>query len=156
VLVKILAQEVGGWKNIHILEGSRDRDFIATKLLEKILREERVQEVRAFLEKGAVAPWFDPEVVSKLLDVSEDEGRSIYDKLQRHSFVERHPYGARLHDKIRELLKGRLKFTNQAEHDRLEDKLMDHYAAKAGIKPGNAGVVSSTNTSPTSSNHLTS
>jgi hypothetical protein len=100
VLVKILAQEVRGWKNIDLLEGSRDRDFIAMKLLERILREERVQEVRAFLEKGAVAPWFDPEVVSELLEVSEDEGRRIYDKLQRHSFVERHPYGARLHDKI--------------------------------------------------------
>src|SRR5260370_18333070 len=26
VLVKLLAQEVGGWENIDILEGSRDRD----------------------------------------------------------------------------------------------------------------------------------
>ncbi len=155
VLVKLLAQEVGGWENIDILEGSRDRDFIATQLLERILREERVQEVRAFLEKGAVAPWFDPEVISMLLDVSQDQARSIYDKLQRHSFVERHPYGARLHDKIRDLLESRLKFTNQAEYERLRDKLMAHYAAKAGIKPGSAGVVSNTTTPPTSSNHLT-
>ena len=70
MLVKLLAQEVGGWENVDILEGGRDRDFIATQLLERILREERVQELRAFLEKGAVAPWFDPGVISVLLDVS--------------------------------------------------------------------------------------
>jgi hypothetical protein len=155
VLVKLLAQEVGGWENVDILEGGRDRDFIATQLLERILREERVQEVRAFLEKGAVAPWFDPEVISILLDVSQEQGRSIYDKLQRHSFVERHPYGARLHDKIRELLESRLKFTNQAEYERLRDKLMDYYAAKAGIKSGNPDMVSNTTAPPTSSDHLT-
>jgi serine/threonine protein kinase/ABC-type transport system substrate-binding protein len=144
-----------GWENVDILEGGRDRDFIATQLLERILREERVQEVRAFLEKGAVAPWFDPEVISILLDVSQEQGRSIYDKLQRHSFVERHPYGARLHDKIRELLESHHKFTNQAEYERLRDKLMAHYAAKAGIKSGNPDTVSNTTTPPTSSDHLT-
>ena len=102
-----------------------------------------------------MAPWFDPEVISVLLDVSPEQGRSIYDKLQRHSFVERHPYGARLHDKIRELLESRLKFTNQVEYERLRDTLMAHYAAKAGITSGDPGVAASTTTPPTSSDHLT-
>jgi N-acyl-D-amino-acid deacylase len=32
-------------------------------LLNRILRQERALEVRAFLERGVVARWFDPETV---------------------------------------------------------------------------------------------
>ena len=110
VLVRHLAQEHGGWDALQGLERSADRDQVATELLKRILREERAQEVRAFLEKGCVARWFDPEIVSVVLGVSEEEGRAIYDKLRRHSFVEAHPYGLKFHDKIRELLEARLKF----------------------------------------------
>lgn len=132
VLVQLLARQAGGWEAIGTLERSGDRDFIATQLLERILREERVQEVRAFLERGAVATWFDPEVISVVMDVSPEQARGIYDKIQRHSFVERHPFGFRFHDKIRELLRERLKFTSEAEYLRLNNKLMAFYAAKAG------------------------
>ena len=61
VLVWHLSREAGGWDKIGELEVEVDRDRIATKLLEKILREERVKEVQAFLEKGVVARWFTPE-----------------------------------------------------------------------------------------------
>jgi len=135
VLVRLLAKEAGGWEKIGMLEQSRDRDVIATQLLELILREERVQEVRDFLEKGAVAQWFDPETITVILDVDLNQARNIYDKLQRHSFMERHPFGLRLHDKIRELLEERLEFTSKMEHAHLKDKLAAHYAAKAGITP---------------------
>ena len=64
---------------------------MATRLLERILEEERVEPVRAFLEKGVVARWFTPEVISEVLAVGSSEGRIIYDKLHRHSFVEPHP-----------------------------------------------------------------
>jgi RecA/RadA recombinase len=133
VLVRHLAREAGGWENIGALERSADRDFVATQLLERILREERVAEVRAFLEKGVIARWFDPETISVILEVELDEGRAIYDKLRRHSFIERHPYGLRFHDKIRELLLERLKFTSQPEYERLTERLMAYYAEKAGI-----------------------
>lgn len=133
VLVRHLAREAGGWENIGALERSADRDFVATQLLERILREERVAEVRAYLEKGVIARWFDPEIISVILEVSVDEGRAIYDKLRRHSFVERHPYGLKFHDKIRELLLERLKFTSESEYDRLTERLMAYYADKAGI-----------------------
>jgi transcriptional regulator with XRE-family HTH domain len=135
VLVRLLAREAGGWEKIGTLEQSRDRDFIAAQLLELILREERARQVREFLEKGAVVQWFDPETITIILDVDLNQARTIYDKLQRHSFVERHPFGARLHDKIRELLEERLKFTSKSEYDRLKDKLAAYYAAKAGITP---------------------
>ncbi len=132
VLVWHLSREAGGWGKIGELETGADRDRIATKLLERILREERVKEVQAFLEKGVVARWFTPEVISVILEIGADEGRKVYDQLERHSFVERHPYGLKFHDKIRELLLERLKF-NRPEYDRIVKRLSNYYAEKAGI-----------------------
>jgi hypothetical protein len=133
VLVRHLAREAGGWEKIGTLESSADRDRVATQLLERILRQESVAEVQAFLEKGVVARWFDPETVSVILEVNLADARTIYDKLSRHSFVERHPYGLKFHDKIRELLLDRLKFTSEHVSNRLIKRLMDYYAEKAGI-----------------------
>lgn len=133
VLVVHLQQEAGGWDQIGTLEHKADRDRVATQLLERILREERVKEVQVFLEKGVVARWFTPEVVSVILEVNHDDARTIYDKLARHSFVERHPYGLKFHDKIRELLLARLKFNN-AEYERIVKRLTNYYAEKAGIE----------------------
>lgn len=137
VLVRHLAREAGGWEKIGALEGSADRDHIATQLLNRILREEQVKDVRAFLEKGVVARWFDPETIQVLLEIDAADARRIYDRLQRHSFIERHPYGLKFHDKIRELLVDRLKFTSKSECNRLTQRLMNFYAQKAGIEqPG--------------------
>ena len=86
-------------------------------------------------EKGVVARWFDPETVKVILEVNLADARRIYDLLRRHSFVERHPYGLKFHDKIRELLLERLKFTSQGEYDRLTKRLMAYYAEKAGLAP---------------------
>lgn len=133
VLVVHLSREAGGWDKIGTLESAADRDHVATELLKRILREERAKEVQAFLEKGVVARWFTPEVVSLILEVTPEEGRAIYDKLKRHSFVERHPYGLKFHDKIRELLLARLKF-NKPEYERIVQRLTSYYAEKAGIK----------------------
>lgn len=132
VLVWHLSREAGGWNKIGELGAEADRDRIATKLLERILREECVKEVQAFLEKGVVARWFTPEVISVILEVGADEGRRIYDQLERHSFIERHPYGLKFHDKVRELLLERLKF-NRPEYDRIVKRLTDYYAEKAGL-----------------------
>lgn len=133
VLVVHLAREAGGWNRIGAMESLADRDRVATELLNRILREEQAREVRAFLEKGVVARWFTPETVSVILQAGAEEGRAIYDKLRRHSFVERHPRGLKFHDKIRELLLARLKL-NQAEYNRIVRLLTDYYAQKAGIK----------------------
>jgi hypothetical protein len=132
VLVVHLAREVGGWQHLGALESAADRDRVATQLLERILREERVQEVRAFLEKGVVARWFNPEIVSVVLDLNPEEGRAIYSKLERHSFVERHPNGLKFHDKIRELLLARLKF-NPPEYNLVVQRLTDYFAEKSGV-----------------------
>lgn len=145
VLIVHLAREAGGWDKIGKLESAADQDHVATELLKRILREERAKEVQAFLEKGVVARWFTPEVISTILEVSAEDGRIIYDKLKRHSFVERHPYGLKFHDKIRELLLARLKF-NAPEYDRVVKRLTDYYAAKAGIKKEETGTSQETQT----------
>jgi hypothetical protein len=134
VLVVHLARESGGWEAIGTLERSADRDFVATQLLNRILREERAHEVRDFLERGCIARWFDPEVVSTIMEVDIAQGRAIYDKLRRHSFLQPHPYGLKFHDKIRELLLERLKFTSETTYRHISQRLMDYYAEKAGIE----------------------
>ena len=72
-------------------------------------------------------------MIGVILKVGADESRKIYDKLERHSFVERHPYGLKFHDKIRELLLERLKF-NRPEYDGIVKRLSDYYAEKAGLQ----------------------
>ena len=62
-----------------------------------------------------------------------EDARKIYDKLSRHSFVEHHEYGLKFHDKIRELLLERLKFTSKTEYEKLTRKLTDYYREKAGL-----------------------
>lgn len=133
MLVVHLAKESGGWQPVGAIDNQADRDRVATQLLERILREEKVKEVQAFLEKGVVARWFTPEIISVILEIGADEGRRIYNKLGRHSFVERHPNGLKFHDKIRELLTVRLRFTDETEFNRIEDRLKQYFAAKAGI-----------------------
>jgi hypothetical protein len=134
VLVRHLAKEAGGWEQIGTLERHADRDYIATELLKRILREESVAEIRSFLEKGVVARWFDPETIGVIMQITPEEARSVYDQLRHHSFVERHPYGLKFHDKIRQLLVERLKFTSESEYQRITKRLREHYAEKAGIE----------------------
>lgn len=133
VLVRYLAHEAGGWDKIGVLDNLSNRDQIATQLLQRILREERVVEVQAFLEKGVIARWFNPEIIGLLLEMNLEDARKIYDKLSRHSFVELHEYGLKFHDKIRELLLERLKFTSKTEYEKLTRKLTDYYREKAGL-----------------------
>ena len=133
VLVVDLSRDIGSWERIRALRGNAARDFVAHQLLERILREKQVAEVQAFLEKGVVARWFDPETISVVLEVSLDEGRTIYDKLRRYSFIRPHQFGLQFHDTVRELLLERLKFTNETEYKRVIERLMAYYAGKAGI-----------------------
>ncbi len=132
VLARQLAQEVGGWEHVGAFESESDKDRIALKLLERILRHAKAREVRAFIEKGVVARWFNPEIVRVILDISPSDSQRIYDQLSVHSFVERHAKGLKFHDKIRELLLARLKF-NTPEYNQITARLQAYYAEKAGI-----------------------
>jgi hypothetical protein len=107
--VDLAKQLRGGWEEVRGFKAPAYQDRIASELLERILRQPGVEEVREFLEKGVVADWFDAGVVSHLLGVSPEEGRAIYEKMGQFSFVHPHPKGLQFHDTVREILKVRLK-----------------------------------------------
>lgn len=131
VLAAQLARELGGWETIDGPTNSGTHEFIAQHLLERIMREERLQPIREFLEKGVVAPWFNAEVVAEILQISAGDGLIIYNQLQRHSFIERHPYGMKFHDKIRDVLLARLKIVSPVEYVAIATRLRDYFAQKA-------------------------
>lgn len=133
VLARALAAESGGWAAIGELDQDRDRDVIANRLFERILREERVQRIRPVLETCSIAPWIDPAVIAVLLDVSDSEAHSLYTELSMHSFVARHRRGLTLHDKIRDLLRARLKFAGASRYQELNEALITYLGGKAGI-----------------------
>lgn len=139
MLVRDLAQRHGGWEAVRDMEYSADRDVVAGRLLERILREESAQEVSEVLEKCAVASWFNPEIIMRLLGVGSDQARDLFEKVRRHSFVERHPEGVRHLDKIRDLLVERLRYTSEAEYERLRAQLLAYHADKARGLAAEAG-----------------
>ncbi len=135
VLAVELAKELG-WEGVGEFKHSIDRDWVASQLLERILREEKVQEVQEFLEKGVVVQWFDPEAVSYILEINPEQGREIYHKIRKFSFVQRHPngLGLKFHDKVRELLEHRLRFMDDGKtYLRLAERWSEYLIARAGI-----------------------
>lgn len=135
VLVVQLAREMGGWEQVRDLEDLANRDRMASQLLERILRQEKVKEIQEFLEKGVIARWFDPQAVSHILRVSPERGREIYDRIREFSFVSPHPNGLQFHDRVRELLVERLKFMDGGQtYARLAMRWSEHLQERAGIR----------------------
>lgn len=133
VLAVELSRELG-WEGVRDFKDPANRDLVASQLLERILRQEKVKEIQEFLEKGVVTRWFDPRAVSYILEVSPERGREIYDKIRKFSFVQPHPNGLKFHDKVRELLEERLKFTYGCEaYTHLLEKWSEYLKARAGI-----------------------
>jgi hypothetical protein len=133
VLARALAAESGGWEPIGELEHDRDRDKIARGLLERILREARVRNIREVLETCSIAPWINPDIITALLGTSPQEAQTLYTELAAHAFVTRHPRGVALHDKIRELLQVRLKFAGETRYEELKTLLTMHLGSKGGV-----------------------
>lgn len=133
VLVRALAIEAGGWDHIGELEHNRDKDVIARGLLTRILREERVRNIHEVIEKCCIATWIEPGIISAMLDVSSAEARVLYAELATHSFVTRHPRGVTMHDKIKELLRASLVFTDPSGYEDLSARLTRYLGEKAGV-----------------------
>lgn len=131
VLARALADESGGWTAVGELTYDRDRSAMADRLLERILREDRLRSVRAVIETCCLAPWIEPGVVQALLRVPPAEAHVLYTELGKHSIVARHPRGLALHDKVRELLKVRLEFADPARYLELKSAL-DAFLARKG------------------------
>ena len=133
VLVRQLALQSGGWENIKNFDNDSSKDYLAYELLQRILREEKVRKVREFIEKGVIVRWFNPEIISVILNISPSDAREVYDSLRIHSFVENHPYGMKFHDKIREILLHRLEFSSEKEFTRLTNLMRDYFLEKSGV-----------------------
>ncbi|MGH8547740.1 MAG: hypothetical protein ACRERU_03905 [Methylococcales bacterium] len=127
VLVVDLVKEMGGWKNIDTVLSSAEKDHIARDLLDTILRQEKVKEVRSFLEKGVVAKSFDPGLVACILDIEAGKAREIYDRIARFSFVRPDANGLRFHDRVREILRERLKFQDNGETLKILEKKCEKF-----------------------------
>lgn len=124
----------GGWEAVRGLQDPGYQDRVARELLKRILRQEAVEEVRAFLEKGIVAEWFDPGMVSFLLEVTPERGQEIYDKLSTFSFVYPHPQGLQFHETVREILKARLKrLDKEKTYKHLATRCRQYLNQNAGI-----------------------
>jgi hypothetical protein len=133
VLAVELSREVG-WDQVRNLEEAADRYRVASQLLERILRQEKVREVQEFLEKGVVVPWFDPSAISYILEVNAPRAEEIYSKIGRFSFVQRHPNGLKFHDKVRELLRERLWFVDDGKtYMHLVERWDKYLATKADV-----------------------
>jgi len=134
-----LAVQLGrelGWDSIGDLKAA-ERDRVASQLLDRILKEEKVKGVQEFLEKGVVARWFDPGAVSYILEVDPERGREIYDKISEFSFVQLHPNGLKFHDRVRELLVERLKFMDGGRTYRsLAERWSEYLEIVAGYNSG--------------------
>ena len=71
--------------------------------------------------------------VTAVLDVSASDAHALYDELATHSLVSRHPRGVVLHDKIRELLQARLRFTSETRYAQLVATLTAHLGSRGGV-----------------------
>ena len=128
-----LKTELGGWEQVDGFRSGTSKDWVAQQLLERILKQPRTAEVQEFLEKGVVARWFDPGAISHILGVSSVQAQGIYHKMEKFSFVRKHPYGLQFHDRVRELLEERLKFMDGGEYRRLALTWAEYLAARAGV-----------------------
>lgn len=134
VLSVALANELGGWTQVDNFDNLAYRDQIAKQLLERILQQQGVYEIRTFLEKGVVTEWFDPRFISFILGTSLEEGRKIYDKISKFSFVSRHPRGLQFHERVREILECRYTHTyGEKAYRQLLLKCRDYALRQSGI-----------------------
>jgi hypothetical protein len=136
VLARALAEESGGWTAIGELRRERDRDAIASTLLDRLLREDRMRRIASVITDCAIAPWISPEIISVLMRVAPAESHELYRRLQAHSIVSPHPRGLVLHEKIRELLTARLRFADRGRYDDLRGALAEYFGRQGGRGAG--------------------
>ena len=134
-----VVKEQGGWGRVGTFDNDADHERVASLLLGRILREDAAVEVRAFLEKGVVLKWFNPELIGLVLDLPQAEANQVYEKLNKHSFIEYHSRGLCFQERIRTLLAERLRFVAPDTYNELENRVSDFLRKKAGLLPPQPG-----------------
>ena len=62
--------------------------------------------------------------------------QDLYDRLAVHTFAERDPHGLRLHEKLAEMLRERLRYRDPDELARVKARLDAHFRHRAGDADG--------------------
>jgi hypothetical protein len=119
-----------GWTQLAGFERQLDKYEVAHQLLERLLEQEGVSEVREFLEKGVVTLWFDVEAIAHILGITISEADAFFTTISRSSFTSKTDYGLKFHDKVREILIERLKFVDPKAYNHLLDTWERYYKAK--------------------------
>jgi hypothetical protein len=124
-----LARE-SGWEQLAGFKRQRDKYEVARHLLDRLLEQEGVAEVREFLEKGVVTLWFDIEAIAFLLDVPLEKAEDVFNKISRFSFTTRTEFGLKFHDRVRDILLERLKYMDRKLFEELLYRWRSYYRPK--------------------------
>lgn len=88
-------------------------------------------DIQSLLWAAAIPHWFDIDILSALRPEITDRLESLYEQLQRLSFVELFPgRGYNIHDKTREVMLTRLWQSNQSEYVELSAKAALYFSAQ--------------------------
>jgi hypothetical protein len=119
-----------GWNQIAGFKKQVDRYEVARHLLDRLLEQEKVAEVREFLEKGVVTLWFDVEAIAYLLQVPTEKAEDIFHRISRFSFTTKTEFGLKFHDKVRDILLERLRYMDQKLYGELLNRWREYYRIK--------------------------
>ena len=119
-----------GWDQVAGFKFKARRYEVARQLLDRLLEQEEVLEVKDFLEKGVVTLWFDVQAIAYLLDTSIENAENIYHKISRFSFIQPMEYGLKFHDKVREILLERLEYMDKDVAENLLSRWRDYYLSR--------------------------
>jgi hypothetical protein len=118
------------WGQLAGFEKQRDKYEVARHLLDRLLEQEGVAEVKEFLEKGVVTLWFDIEAIAFLLDVPLEKAEDIFHRISRFSFTTRTEFGLKFHDRVRDILSERLNYMDRKLYEELLYRWRGYYRAK--------------------------
>lgn len=124
--------ERGGWRQIGTF-GEADRERVASMLLDRMVREDAVREMREFLEKGPALDWFNHELVAHILNIPQEKADKIYASLSKHSFIEYHNRGLCFQERIGSILRERLKHVRPELYHELRDGVFNFIQEKASL-----------------------
>jgi hypothetical protein len=124
-----LARE-SGWQQIAGFKKQVDKYEVARHLLDRLLEQEKVAEVREFLEKGVVTFWFDIEAIAYILQVPPEKAEDIFNKISKFSFTTKTEFGLKFHDRVRDILLERLKYMDRKLYEELLNRWHEYYKAK--------------------------
>lgn len=124
-----LARE-SGWELLAGFTEQRDKYEVARHLLDRLLEQEGVAEVREFLERGVVTLWFDVEAIAFLLNAPIEKAEDVFRRISRFSFTNKTEFGLKFHDRVRDLLLERLNYMDPKLYEELLYKWRGYYRAK--------------------------